>query len=53
MKLDKACIPLGGAWASPFVRWQGPIAEVSSLDVAVAVTGKALAERELADHRGH
>ena len=47
MRLDKACIPLGGAWSSPFVRWQGAIAELSSLDVAVAVTGKALAAREL------
>jgi hypothetical protein len=31
MKYSKACIPLGGAWSSPFVRWQGALAEISSL----------------------
>lgn len=47
MKFRKACIPLGAAWSSPFVRWQGALAEVSSLDLAVAVTGRALRDREL------
>lgn len=47
MKFTEACIPLGAAWSSPFVRWQGALAEVSSLDVAVAVTGRALRDREL------
>jgi acetyl-CoA C-acetyltransferase len=47
MKYDKACIPLGGAWSSPFVRWQGPLSELSSLDLAVAVTRRALDDREL------
>jgi hypothetical protein len=31
MKLGKACIPLGGAWSSPFVLWHGAIADLSSL----------------------
>jgi acetyl-CoA C-acetyltransferase len=47
MKLTKACIPLGGAWSSPFVRWQGSLAEVSSLDLAVSVTERALRDREI------
>lgn len=47
MRYEKACIPLGGAWSSPFVRWQGPFAETSSVDLAVAVTRRALHEREL------
>jgi acetyl-CoA acetyltransferase family protein len=47
MKYDKACIPLGGAWSSPFVRWQGLLSELSSLDLAVAVTRRALDDREL------
>jgi acetyl-CoA C-acetyltransferase len=47
MRYDKACIPLGGAWSSPFVRWQGPLAETSSLDLAVGVTRRALKDREL------
>ena len=45
MRYERAAIPLGGAWSSPFARWQGPLAEVSSLDLAVAVTRRALDER--------
>jgi acetyl-CoA acetyltransferase family protein len=47
MRFAKACIPLGGAWSSPFARWQGPLAEMSSLDLAVSVTARALADREI------
>ena len=42
MKFENAYIPLNAAWSSPFVRWQGPAAEVSSLDLAVQVTSRAL-----------
>jgi acetyl-CoA acetyltransferase len=45
MQFDNAYIPLNAAWSSPFVRWQGPAAEVSSLDVAAQVTERALKER--------
>jgi acetyl-CoA acetyltransferase len=45
MRFENAHIPLDGAWCSPFVRWQGPAAELSSLDVAAQVTGRALRER--------
>jgi acetyl-CoA C-acetyltransferase len=45
MKFDDAYIPLNAAWSSPFVRWQGPAADVSSLDVATQVTSRALDER--------
>ena len=45
MRFENAFIPLRGAWSSPFVRWQGPAADVSSLDVAVQVTSRALDER--------
>jgi hypothetical protein len=31
MKFENACIPLEAAWCTPFVRWQGPVAELSSL----------------------
>lgn len=40
-------IPAGGAWSSPFARWQGPLSEMSSLDVAVDVTARALADRAI------
>ena len=38
-------IPLGSAWSSPFARWQGTLSEVHSLDLAHAVTARALADR--------
>ena len=45
MKFDRASFSLPHLWSSPFVRWQGSLADVSSLDLAVAVTGDALAAR--------
>jgi acetyl-CoA acetyltransferase family protein len=45
MKFERAYIPLGGCWTSPFARWQGPLAEISSLDLAADVTRRALHER--------
>ena len=47
MKFDRPCIPVGFAWSSPFVRWQGALSEISSLDLAVNVTKAALGERGL------
>ena len=47
VRFQTAAIPLGFAWSSPFVRWQGALAEMSSLDVAVDVTTRALEERGL------
>jgi acetyl-CoA acetyltransferase family protein len=44
---EQACVPYGFAWSSPFARWQGPFAELSSLDLAVAVTSRALRDRHL------
>jgi acetyl-CoA C-acetyltransferase len=48
MRFERAAIPLGFAWSSPFARWQGPLAELNSLDLAVAVTRDALAARQFA-----
>lgn len=47
MPFTRAAIPLGFAWSSPFAKWQGPLAEVSALDLAVGVTRRALADRDL------
>ncbi|MDH4146264.1 MAG: thiolase family protein [Acidimicrobiia bacterium] len=41
MRFDDAWIPVGLAWSSPFVRWQGALGEVSSLDLAAQVTRSA------------
>ena len=48
MRFSKAAIPLGLAWSSPFCRWQGPLAEMSSVDLAVDVTARALGPRGVA-----
>jgi acetyl-CoA acetyltransferase len=45
MKFDNAFIPGALLWSSPFVRWQGSIADVSSLELAVQVTRDALQAR--------
>lgn len=45
MKFQRAALSGRHLWSSPFVRWQGRLADVSSLDVAVAVTRDALAQR--------
>ncbi len=45
MKFAQAAIPARQLWSSPFVRWQGALADVSSLDLAHAVTRDALAQR--------
>jgi acetyl-CoA acetyltransferase family protein len=37
-----AAIPLGAAWSSPFVRWQGSLADLNSVDLAAQVTRDAL-----------
>lgn len=35
------------AWSSPFARWQGPLQDTSSVDLAVDVTSRALSERSI------
>ncbi|MET8779120.1 thiolase family protein [Nocardia sp. NPDC004654] len=47
MKYDDVAIPGGLLWSSPFVRWQGAVSDVSSVDLATAVTTRALAERQV------
>lgn len=47
MRYERSFIPAGGAWSSPFARWQGPLAEVSSLDLAVDGARRAFAAREV------
>jgi len=47
MRFERAYIPVGSPWFSPFARWQGALAEISSLDLAVDVGGRALNERSI------
>jgi acetyl-CoA C-acetyltransferase len=45
MQYTDVAVPLGHAWSSPFAKWQGRLGEVHSLDLAAAVTSRALADR--------
>ena len=45
MRFSDVVIPLRAAWSSPFVRWQGPSADLSSLELAARVTRRALEAR--------
>jgi acetyl-CoA C-acetyltransferase len=45
VKFQNAAVPVRHLWSSPFVRWQGSLADVSSLDLAHAVTRDAIAQR--------
>ena len=47
MRYEDVAIPLGFAWSSPFARWQGSLADVPGLDLASAVTSRALTDRQL------
>lgn len=41
MRYNDVAIPAGAAWSSPFLKWQGALAEVSSIDLAADVTTRA------------
>jgi hypothetical protein len=45
LRFDGVVIPLRAAWSSPFVRWQGPTADLNSLELARQVAARALEER--------
>jgi acetyl-CoA acetyltransferase family protein len=47
MRYRDVAIPAGMAWSSPFAKWQGSLAEVSSIDLAADVTARALAARQV------
>jgi acetyl-CoA acetyltransferase len=47
MRFENVAIPARMAWSSPFAKWQGSLAEMSSLDLAADVTSRALAARQV------
>lgn len=51
MRFTNAYIPCGHAWSSPFARWQGSLADSSSMDLAAAVTNDAFAARDFDPRR--
>jgi acetyl-CoA acetyltransferase len=45
VKFEKACVPYGGYWSTPFARWQGSLAQAHPLTLAADVARRALDER--------
>lgn len=45
MRFEKAYIPSGGYWSSPFAKWQGSLATLHPVQFAADVTTQALAAR--------
>jgi len=48
MSMEKAYIPYGAYWSSPFCRWQGSLSQLNSLELAARVAKRALADRQIA-----
>ncbi len=47
MKFEKTFVPYGGYWSTPFVRWQGSLAQSHPVELAAAVARRALQERSI------
>ena len=47
MALEKAYIPYGGYWSTPFSKWQGSFANLHPVEFAADVTRRALQERNI------
>ena len=47
MKFSHAFVPANSAWFTPFARWQGPFAEISSVDLAVDAANRVFDERRI------
>jgi acetyl-CoA acetyltransferase len=47
MLVNKAYIPYGGYWSTPFARWQGSYANLNAIPFAAEVTTRALRERKI------
>ncbi len=47
MPFQKAFIPYGGYWSTPFSRWQGSFAHLNAIPFAAEIATRALEEREV------
>jgi acetyl-CoA acetyltransferase family protein len=47
MFFQKAYVPYGGYWSTPFCRWQGSFAHLNAVPFAAEVAVRALEEREI------
>ncbi|HXM54018.1 MAG TPA: thiolase family protein [Candidatus Dormibacteraeota bacterium] len=47
MKFERTFVPYGGYWSTPFVRWQGSLAQAHPVTLAADVARRALQERKI------
>jgi acetyl-CoA acetyltransferase family protein len=47
VRFEKTFVPYGGYWSTPFVRWQGSLAQSHPVKLAAEVASRALAERAI------
>lgn len=47
MRFEKAFVPYGAYWSSPFCKWQGSFAHLNAISFAAEIGRRALAEREI------
>jgi len=47
MSFEKAYIPYGGYWSTPFSRWQGSFAHLHAIKFAAEITTRSLDERKI------
>ncbi|MGA9347930.1 MAG: thiolase family protein [Anaerolineae bacterium] len=47
MFFEKAYIPYGGYWSTPFCRWQGSFAHLNAIPFAADIAKRALEERDI------
>ena len=47
MPLTKAFVPHGAYWSTPFCRWQGSLANVSSIELCAKVAAEVFADRKI------
>ena len=45
MRFEKAFIPYGAYWSTPFCKWQGSLSNVHAIRLAAQAAGQALADR--------
>ncbi|HKA51963.1 MAG TPA: thiolase family protein [Candidatus Dormibacteraeota bacterium] len=45
MRFEKAFVPYGGYWSTPFVRWQGSLSQAHPVRLSAEVASRALDER--------
>jgi hypothetical protein len=47
MFFERAFIPYGGYWSTPFCRWQESFAHLNAVPFAAEITKQALADRDI------